>query len=43
MDYVHYLIGLSYYENIEGEKKDIKPLIEAKNKFKFVIQNYPQH
>ena len=41
MDYVHYLIGLSYYENIEGEKKDIKPLIEAKNKFKFVIQNYP--
>ena len=42
MDYVHYLIGLSYYENIEGEKKDIKPLIEAKNKFKFVIQNYPK-
>ena len=41
MDYVHYLIGLSYYENIEGEKKDIKPLIEAKNNFKFVIQNYP--
>ena len=41
MDYAHYLIGLSYYENIEGEKKDIKPLIEAKNKFKFVIQNYP--
>ena len=41
MDYVHYLIGLSYYENIEGEKKDIKPLIEAKNKFEFVIQNYP--
>ena len=41
LDYVHYLIGLSYYENIEGEKKDIKPLIEAKNKFKFVIQNYP--
>ena len=41
IDYVHYLIGLSYYENIEGEKKDIKPLIEAKNKFEFVIQNYP--
>jgi outer membrane protein assembly factor BamD len=41
IEYVHYLIGLSYYENIEGEKRDIKPLIEAKNKFKFVIQNYP--
>ena len=41
LDYVHYLIGLSYYENIEGEKKDLKPLLEAKKKFKFVIVNYP--
>ena len=41
LDYVHYLMGLSYYENIEGEKKDLKPLIEAKKKFNFVIDNYP--
>jgi outer membrane protein assembly factor BamD len=41
LDYVHYLMGLNYYENIEGEKKDLKPLIEAKKKFKFVIDNYP--
>tara|TARA_B100000767_G_C19664791_1_gene492595 strand:+ start:63 stop:890 length:828 start_codon:yes stop_codon:yes gene_type:complete len=40
-DYVHYLIGLCYYENIEGEKKDLKPLIEAKKKFNFVIDKYP--
>jgi len=41
LDYVYYLMGLSYYENIEGEKKDLKPLIEAKKKFKFVIENFP--
>jgi outer membrane protein assembly factor BamD len=40
LDYVHYLIGLCYYENIEGEKKDLKPLIQAKKKFNFVIENY---
>ncbi|MDB9738809.1 outer membrane protein assembly factor BamD, partial [Candidatus Pelagibacter sp.] len=41
LDYVHYLMGLCYYENIEGEKKDLKPLIEAKKKFNHVIDNYP--
>ena len=41
LDYVYYLMGLSYYENIEGEKKDLKPLLEAKKKFIFVIENYP--
>ena len=41
LDYVHYLIGLCYYENIQGEKKDLKPLIEAKKKFNLVIDNYP--
>ena len=40
-DYVHYLIGLCYYENIEGEKKDLKPLIEAKKKFNLLIDKYP--
>ena len=41
LDYVHYLMGLCYYENIEGEKKDLKPLLEAKKKFRFIIENYP--
>jgi outer membrane protein assembly factor BamD len=40
LDYVHYLLALCYYENIEGEKKDLKPLMEAKKKFNFVINNY---
>ncbi len=29
------------YFSYEGEKKDLKPLIEAKKKFSFVIDNYP--
>jgi outer membrane protein assembly factor BamD len=41
LDYVHYLIGLCYYENIENEKKDLKPLLIAKEKFNYVITNYP--
>ncbi len=39
--YAHYLIGMCYYEAIEDEKRDSKPLVQAKNKFKFVIKNYP--
>jgi len=41
MDYVHYLLGMCYYENIGGEKKDLQPLIYAKEQFNFVIDNYP--
>ena len=33
MDYVHYLLGMCYYENIGGEKKDLQPLIYAKEQF----------
>jgi outer membrane protein assembly factor BamD len=41
LDYVHYLTALCYYENIEDEKKDLKPLLIANEKFNFVIDNYP--
>jgi len=41
VDYVHYLLALCFYENIEGEKKDLKPLIEARERFNFVINKYP--
>ena len=41
MAYVHYLLGMCYYENIEGEKKDLKQLINAKKQFNIVIENYP--
>tara|TARA_B100001093_G_C26849811_1_gene1024582 strand:- start:1277 stop:2110 length:834 start_codon:yes stop_codon:yes gene_type:complete len=39
--YAHYLIAMCYYETIEDEKRDSKPLINAKNKFVFIVKNYP--
>ena len=39
--YVHYLIGMCYYETIEDEKRDSGPLNEAKIKFKFIVDEYP--
>ena len=39
--YAHYIIGLSYYENIQDEKRNLKPLIEAKKKFNFILLNQP--
>ena len=39
--YAHYLIAMCYYESIEDEKRDSAPLIKAKNKFEFIIDNYP--
>jgi len=40
--YAHYLIAICYYEQILDEKKDLKPLIQARKKFEFVISNYPE-
>tara|TARA_B100000902_G_C27239947_1_gene879471 strand:- start:609 stop:1445 length:837 start_codon:yes stop_codon:yes gene_type:complete len=39
--YAHYLIAMCYYESIEDEKRDSAPLIKAKDKFEFIINNYP--
>ena len=39
--YAHYLIAMCYYEMIEDEKRDSGPLIRAKDKFNFIITNYP--
>ena len=39
--YAHYLIAICYYEMIEDEKRDSAPLIKAKNKFNFIIKEYP--
>ena len=40
-DYAHYLLGMSYYDQIISEKKDLGPIEEAKKNFEFVIKNYP--
>ena len=41
LSYAHYLIAMCYYETIEDEKRDSGPLIKAKNKFNYVVKNYP--
>ena len=41
LDYAYFLLATCYYEKIIDEKKDLEPLIKAKETFKFVIQNYP--
>ena len=41
LDYVYYLLGLCWYEQIIDEKKDLQTIIQAKEKFLFLIKNYP--
>ena len=40
--YAHYLLAMCYYETIEGEKRDLAPLILSKNELNFIIENYPE-
>jgi len=39
--YAHYLIAMCYYEQILDEKKDLKPLLQAREKFEFIMRTYP--
>jgi len=39
--YAHFLLAMCFYETIVDEKKDLEPLIDAKNKFEFIILKYP--
>ena len=39
--YAHYLLAVIYFEQISDEKKDLEPLINAKNKIDFFINKYP--
>ena len=41
LDYVYYLLGISYYEQIVDEKKDTQSIIEAKETFEKLIEIYP--
>jgi outer membrane protein assembly factor BamD len=40
-DYAHYLKAMSFYNQIVDEKKDLGPIIEAKQNFQFIISTYP--
>ena len=41
MDYAYFLLAMCHYENIVDEKKDLEPLLLSKQKFEYVVQNYP--
>ena len=38
--YANYLIGLSYYESIVDEKKDINPILKSKKYFDYIEANH---
>jgi len=41
LDYAYFLLAMNYYENIVDEKKDLEPLLLSKEKFEYIITNYP--
>ena len=39
--YAHYLIAICYFEQLYDEKKDLKPLVKAREKFEYILKKYP--
>ena len=39
--YAHYLETIIYFEQISDEKRDLKPLLQAKEKINFFLKKYP--
>ena len=39
--YAHFLLGVSFYEQIIDEKKDLKSIVDSKKQFEFIIKEYP--
>ena len=39
--YAHYLIAICYFEQLYDEKKDLKPLVKAREKFVHILNYYP--
>ena len=42
LDYAYYLLAMNFYDSIVDEKKDLRPLTEAKRYFNFIIREYPE-
>ena len=42
IDYAYYLLAMCYYENIEDEKRDLRPLLESKKIFQLIIDKFPK-
>ena len=41
LSYAHFLLGMCYYEQIVDEKKDLGPILKAKEEFNYILENYP--
>tara|TARA_B100000965_G_C19444952_1_gene692616 strand:- start:86 stop:919 length:834 start_codon:yes stop_codon:yes gene_type:complete len=41
LDYAYYLLAMCHYESIVDEKKDLKPLLYARDSFNLVIEKFP--
>ena len=39
--YAYFLLGMSFYEQIVDEKKDLKLILESKKQFEHIIKEYP--
>ena len=39
--YARFLLGMSFYEQIIDEKKDLKSILDSKKQFEFIIKKYP--
>ena len=39
--YAHFLLGMSFFEQIVDEKKDLKSILDAKEQFELIIKKYP--
>ena len=41
IDYVYYMLGICYYEQIVDEKKDLQSILRSKEFFSYVIKTFP--
>ncbi len=41
LSYAYYLLGVSYYEQIVDEKKDLKSILKAKETFQILVKKFP--
>jgi outer membrane protein assembly factor BamD len=41
--YAHYLSAIISYEQIEDEKKDLEPLLQAQNKINYFLEKFPNN
>ena len=41
IDYAYYLLGISFYEQIVDEKKDLNSILKAKKTFEIIIKKFP--